>query len=375
MDLPGGPQHFSRRRRQNFSECGAEDKKTGREAVMSPKVQIGIVTCNSGRHLKACLESVQAQRFKDISICLWDNASTDETSEIVAAYRGFLSFERISKINVGFCSAHNRLIESGVSEYILALNPDVVLEPDFIEVLVSELDRDPGAGSATGKLLRRYSEPRILDSTGIYFTPNQRHLDRGSGEIDSGQYDRVEYVFGASGAAAFYRRAMLEDIRQGGEYFDESFFAYREDADIAWRAQWMGWNCLYVPQAIAFHKRRVLPEKRPTLPGIINMHSFKNRFLLRIKNLDAGTYARFFIPISARDLAALSYVLLREQSSIAGLMLVLKNFPDTWRKRKLLQSRRRVPATEIRSWFSYTPVSKRKNTTNYANSHEFKRAY
>jgi GT2 family glycosyltransferase len=325
---------------------------------MSPKVQIGIVTCNSGPHLRACLESVKAQKFKDIGVWLWDNGSTDETPEIIAAYRGFLSSERISKINVGFCSAHNRLIESEISDYVLVLNPDVVLEPHFIEVLVRELDRDPSAGSATGKLFRPRSDPRILDSTGIYFTPNQRHLDRGSGEIDAGQYDKVEYVFGASGAAALYRRAMLEDIREGSEYFDESFFAYREDADLAWRAQWMGWRCLYVSEATAFHERRVLPERRLDVPGLINMHSLKNRFLLRIKNLDAGTYARFFIPITARDLAALAYVLLHERSSIPALMLVLRNFSGAWKKRKLLQSRRRVPAVEIRSWFSYNPVSK-----------------
>ena len=325
---------------------------------MSPRVQIGIVTFNSGEHLRACLESVKAQEFKDFGVWLWDNGSTDETSEIIAAYRGFLSSEQVSEINMGFCSAHNRLIESGNSDYVLVLNPDVVLEPHFIEVLVRELDRDPSAGSATGKLVRPHLEPRTLDSTGIYFTPNQRHLDRGSGEVDAGQYDRAEYVFGASGAAALYRRAMLEDVREGSEYFDESFFAYREDADLAWRAQWMGWKCLYIPEATAFHERRVLPERRLNLPGLINMHSLKNRFLLCIKNLDAGTYARFFIPISARDVAALAYVLLRERSSIPSLMLVLKNFPGAWKKRKLLQSRRRVSAREIRSWFSYKPVSK-----------------
>jgi GT2 family glycosyltransferase len=325
---------------------------------MSPKVQIGIVTFNSGRHLRACLESVKAQTFTDTGIWLWDNGSTDETAEIIGANRGFLSSVRISQVNVGFCSAHNRLIESGTSDYVLVLNPDVVLEQRFIEVLVRELDIDTSAGSATGKLFRLHSDPRILDSTGIYFTPNQRHLDRGSGEIDAGQYDRAEYVFGASGAAALYRRAMLEDIRQGSEYFDESFFAYREDADLAWRAQWMGWRCLYSPEATALHARRVLPERRLSLPGLINMHSFKNRFLLRVKNMDAGTYARFFIPISARDLGALFYVLLRERSSLPGLMFVLRNFREAWAKRKILQSRSRVPAREIRSWFSYTPVSK-----------------
>ena len=83
---------------------------------------------------------------------------------------------------------------------------------------------------------------------------------------------------------------MLDEVKAGSEYFDEAFFAYREDADLAWRAQWMGWRCLYVPEAQGHHVRRVLPERRAELPAEINMHSFKNRFLLRIKNMDAGTY-------------------------------------------------------------------------------------
>jgi len=190
------------------------------------------------------------------------------------------------------------------------------------------MDRNPSAGSATGKLLRqtkdfgparRISDQKILDSTGIYITPSQRHFDRGSGEPDTGQYEKPECVFGASGAAALYRRAMLEDVRKEREYFDESFFAYREDVDLAWRAQWMGWRCLYLPKAIGYHVRRVLPENRSTLPEAINMHSVKNRFLLRVKNMDSGTYLRFFVPITLRDTAALFYVVIREWSTIPGI--------------------------------------------------------
>src|SRR5204862_304740 len=175
-------------------------------------------------------------------------------------------------------AAHNRIIAETRSDYVLVCNPDVVLGPGFVEVLVDALDRDPAAGSATGKLRRLdpaagtgCEAKRILDTTGIYFTPNQRHLDRGSGEVDAGQYERREYVFGASGAAAFYRRRMLEEVRADQEYFDEAFFAYREDADLAWRAQWLGWRCLYVPEARGFHVWRVLPERRASLPADINM--------------------------------------------------------------------------------------------------------
>jgi GT2 family glycosyltransferase len=328
---------------------------------MTAKVSVGIVTYDSQRHLQDCMEGLKAQSYEDFSVSLWDNASKDATPAMIGRYSDFLDSAYFSERNLGFCAAQNRLISSSESEYVLALNPDVVLEPRFLEVLVREMDMDPGAGSATGKLLRsqRAGSP-TLDSTGIYMTPNQRHLDRGSGETDKGQYNEYEYVFGASGAAAFFRRTMLEDIRNGDEFFDESFFAYREDADLAWRAQWMGWRCLYVPDAIGYHERRVLPERRAELPDEINMHSFKNRFLLRIKNMDPGTYARFFIPISVRDAAAFIYVLAREQSSLRGVYYLMKAFPRAWAWRKSLKARRRVAAREIRFWFSNKAVTKSK---------------
>lgn len=335
---------------------------------MSARVLIGIVTYNSGQHLRACLESLNAQTYRDFSVSVWDNASTDETSTVIASFGDSLDSTHFSESNLGFCAAHNRLISSAASDYVLALNPDVVLDSHFLETLILEMDRDPRAGSATGKLFRWHKKPsgsapqnadkKILDTTGIYMTPNQRHFDRGSGELDIGQYEKLEYVFGASGAAALYRRSMLEDIRNGNEYFDESFFAYREDVDLAWRAQWMGWRCLYIPEASGYHARRVLPERRSTLPDAINMHSFKNRFLLRIKNMDPGTYARFFVPITLRDAAAVVYVLACEWSSLRGIPLLVRAWPGAWALRKSMKTRRRATAQEIRSWFSYSPVAK-----------------
>ncbi len=339
---------------------------------MNARLLISIVTFNSGRSLSSCLESLKRQTFRDFRVCLWDNASTDETPSIIDAHRDVLTSAHFSKSNLGFCSAHNRVISSTRSEYVLVLNPDVVLETRFLEILMRAMEEDSGAGSATGKLLRwppetdnpeafysrQGASARVLDSAGIYITPNQRHFDRGSGESDAGQYDRREYVFGATGAAAFYRRAMLQEIQEGKEYFDESFFAYREDADLAWRAQWMGWRCLYVPEARGYHERKVLPERRPALPRIVNMHSFKNRFLLRIKNMDPGTYARFFLPITLRDIGILGYVLIREWSSLPGIPLILRAIPRSWARRKSLFHRRRVAPAEMRSWFSCRPVAK-----------------
>jgi GT2 family glycosyltransferase len=321
---------------------------------MTARVLVSIVGYNSGRHLKPCLDSLTAQTFKDFTVSFWDNASRDNTSAIIGEYREHFGFIHFSESNVGFCAAHNQLISSAVSEYVLIMNPDIILTPHFLEILVRELGLDRSAGSATGKLLRCTSQDSgqaILDSTGIYLTRNQRHFDRGSNETDEGQYENIEYVFGATGAAALYRRSALEEIREGNEYFDESFFAYREDVDLAWRAQWMGWRCLYVPGAQAFHERRVLPERRSTLPGAINMHSFKNRFLLRIKNMDFGAYVRFFIPITIRDAAALAYVLLRERSSLPGIVLLIRALPHAWSCRRSLKKHRRISAREMRYWF------------------------
>ncbi len=151
---------------------------------------------------------------------------------------------------------------------------------------------------------------------------------------------------------------MLDEIATDGEYFDETFFAYREDADLAWRAQWLGWSCRYVPAARAFHVRRVLPERRASLPADINMHSFKNRFLLRMKNMDSGTYARLLFPITARDILALLYVLAVERSSLRAIPLLARASPHAWRLRRALRQHRRVSPREIRTWFSNHPTAR-----------------
>lgn len=342
---------------------------------MKARVLVSIVTYNSAPFIVACLESLKAQTLQDFKVHVWDNASGDESPRILSACKDFIHTNHLSAGNIGFCAANNRIIGSDDSDYVLALNPDVVLDAKFLERIISALEDDKQAGSATGRLWRHpYRDSasasptanfsadgdisRIIDTTGIYFTPNQRHLDRGSGEMDSGQYDRREYVFGASGAAAVYRRAMLEDTKAGNQYFDEAFFAYREDADLAWRAQWMGWSCLYVPEAVGSHVRRVLPERRAALSKEINMHSFKNRFLLRIKNMDAGTYARYFLPITLRDIGALAYVLACERSSLRAIPLIFRALPNAIKARNAILNRRRATPQAVRSWFSNRPTSR-----------------
>ena len=128
-----------------------------------------------------------------------------------------------------------------------------------------------------------------MDSTGIYFTPMLRHLDRGSQEVDNGHYLNFDYVFGATAAAALYRRQMIEDISILGEFFDPDFFVYREDADVAWRAQLMGWRCVYTPLARGYHVRNVLPGQ-PARSAAGDQHALgEEPFLDANQEYDSGS--------------------------------------------------------------------------------------
>ena len=320
-----------------------------------------IITYNSARFIRRCLEHLLKQDYADVETIVIDNASCDGTRDILKDYETRLRIT-YNADNAGFASGQNQAIRLSRGDWVLALNPDVRLMPDFITKMVAAGESDESIGSVSGKLLAMpasFEIPTvpILDSAGIYFTPSLRHFDRGSKRSDDGRYDRPEYVFGVTGAAALYRRTMIEDISINGEFFDEDFFAYREDADVAWRAQLLGWKCLYTPYSIAYHVRSVLPSNRSSVAPILNMHSVKNRFLMRIKNVTAPIYFRHFFAITVRDVMVLGACLLREHSSLRAFPALFRNLRRTLTTRQKIMSRRRVTNEYLGAWFSNTPAS------------------
>jgi len=325
-------------------------------------VSVTIVTYNSGSFIKRCLDSVLAQRYPLKEIIVVDNDSTDGTVDILAQFE-----DRCQVIyneeNIGFAAAQNQAIGLSNGEWVLTLNPDVLLHDNFIRALVNAGQSHARVGTVCGKLLTmtsHFEKPAqpVVDSTGIYFNPMLRHLDRGSQELDNGHYLQREYVFGATAAAALYRRAMIDDVSLDGEFFDSDFFVYREDADVAWRAQLMGWKCLYAPDACGYHVRKVLPGNRRALPPVINMHSVKNRFLMRIKNISPDLYRRNWFSISARDAMVVACCVLWEHTSLTAFWFLAKNIKRIWAKRRLIQAHKRVTDEYMASWFQYAPVSK-----------------
>ncbi len=322
---------------------------------MSPDILISIVTHNDAEVLGPCLEAV-SRLAAPARVKVWDNASEDDPAAVAALF-GVPLID--SRENLGYCGGHNRNIAGEEFDYVFFMNADVVLQPDFFLRILPVFDRFSRAGMATGKLLRmdRDGNPEeregsmVLDSAGMVFHRNQRHFDRGSGEADTGQYDLCEPVFGGTGAALLCSRDLVEDLQCLGEFWDEDFFAYREDADLAWRAQLLGWQTIYEPSARALHLRHVLPDNRKTLSPLINMHSVKNRFLMRAKNMDWRLWMHCFPAMLIRDAGILAYILLKERSSLQAFTILWRTRSRTRRKRADIQSRRKVSGTGISRWF------------------------
>ncbi|MFH1800884.1 MAG: glycosyltransferase family 2 protein [Candidatus Omnitrophota bacterium] len=279
-------------------------------------ISIHIVNWNSGEMLRQCLNTVFEQDYRAIKeVLVVDNASTDNSLKTIE--REFPKVKIVRNYtNLGFSKAHNQAIRLSTGELVLVLNFDILLNQEFVSRMVLAMCGDPKIGMASGKLLRllKGQKTDLLDSTGIimarYFSS-----PRGSGEKDNGQYDGLEdrAIFGPCGAAAVYRREMLEDIKYQQEYFDEDFVNYVEDVDLAWRAQLRGWRGIYVPDAIAYHERGVTRKNNAAEQKNYFVWGYRNRYLAIYKNVTRHELRKFFFKIG---LVEMLFILSRQDGGV-----------------------------------------------------------
>ena len=238
-------------------------------------ISIVIVGYNSGSHISGCLDSIYNQGHRGFEVIFIDNGSTDNTEDVLKSYPDVKIIKNSE--NKGFCFANNQGISSSRGSYILTLNSDCVLGRDFLLEL-KKVAESNNAGLFAAKILN--DSGKAIDSTGLVLSRFYRFFDRGSGEVDKGQYDTRLDIFGPCAAAALYKREMLEDIKRDGEYFDEAFFFLLEDFDLAWRAMKNGWKARFVPGAVCYHARNSTNFNSKLRQYL----SFRNRFFLLIKN-------------------------------------------------------------------------------------------
>lgn len=399
----------------------------------NPTVTISVINYNDRKFIFKAIESAINQTYPNLDIIITDNNSTDGTREEIekripeweeirkemckshndsAALQDhesgkarkfnnsnglfqipFIKYIKNSE-NAGFGRPHNQAIRIAIGDFILLLNSDAMLLPDYIKNAIKPFD-DPKVSSVQGKLLRYNfdknelykdeNNPKlsIIDTTGLLMFKNRRIVCIGQGQSDKGQFEKETEVFGADGAAPIYRKSALEDVKlpiirncklksskfqvpsfkfQDYEYFDENFFMYKEDVDLAWRMRLYGWKAVYAPKAISYHGRGsgdsmaknyldIIKERRKINVRAKHL-SFKHQRLMQIKNdFPSLLFTKHFPQFIIKEIGAWVYMAIFERFTFRVLKDLYCEVPLFLKKRKMVMANKRVSAKEMEKWF------------------------
>ncbi len=343
-----------------------------------PKVIFQIVSYNNRRCLPECLKSIFNQTYKDFQVLIIDNNSQDGTVEFVKKnYPEVTVFQ--NKKNFGFAKANNQGLRLLKSRYTVFCNPDIILNSDWLEKMVSRAESPEFAGFAgfSGKLLKlelaagdfdEFKKTEIIDSCGLRPLASRRVVELGAGRDGGRNFLKTQEIFGPSGALALYRRTALEDclvktdFQPAGEYFDEDFFIYKEDVDLAWRVRRLGWRSLLVSEAVAYHRRAVgapaggkfreLRAARKKQSALARYFSYRNHFFLLLKNEFSANILKSFFPIFGYELKKFGYSLIFEPGNFKAAADWARLAGRMLEKRRVISAKSRIKPEEIEKWFS-----------------------
>jgi len=280
------------------------------------KVSVIMVTRGTGDYVWPCLESLKRQTHTQLEIAVMDNSTRSDFAQELKVRYPHVHVEVLGE-NSFYCRSLNRGIQMSSADFIPCLNDDVILDEVFIEEALKGFEIHARIGMVSGKILRL--DRKTIDSTGLFLTPWRTARERGYGLLDIGQFEREGSIFGVNGAVAFYRRSMLEDIKDGCSYFDEDYRIFYEDLDIAWRAWNRGWKGYYCPRAVAYHARGATvrqrqgiarPFARTYLKDELHAYLIKNRYYTIMRN-ESSTGLFLHVPcIFLYDFFMWSYIIL-----------------------------------------------------------------
>lgn len=336
--------------------------------MKNKKVAVVIVNWNGLKFLENCLTSIFDQSYQNFDVYFVDNGSNDGSVNFVKEKFSKAKVIELKK-NTGFAHANNVAINMALKDsqttYILTLNNDTKTDKNFVSNLVHTMDTNPRIGSVAPKI-KFFYEQNLIDCVGLVIGADGSGMNRGFKEIDNGQYDKTEDVFGACAGAALYRRTALENVSYNDEFFDDSFFAYYEDLDLAWRLRLMNWESSTCPEAVVLHIHS----------GTAGSHSLfkayyvnRNRFFVMFKVLPikyllvalAKTPLRYTKLLNSMFFKKRgpSFNLKNNSNSLAPFLVVFKglvsflwNMPFLLIKRYHIQRRKKASSRDVKSWLS-----------------------
>jgi GT2 family glycosyltransferase len=307
----------------------------------------------------------------DVEIVVVNN---DPSQDVRAAVGSQGDDSRVRLVEMGweagFARAVNRGIRETSGEFVMFCNADLFPAPTYLAELLAFFKAHPAAGAAIGKLLRYDLETDrptdVIDSAGLVLSRQRRFMPRGEGERDVGQFDEAVEVFGVDGAATVLRRPALEEISVEDEYLDENFFAHKEDHDISWRLRLAGWECWYVPSAVAYHGRttrglgssgymsaiRRFHQNELEKSERVQINAMKNQWLMLLKNEDGYNFVRDFPFILAREAMVVTHRLFFAPKSLVAVPMTVRLLPETLRKRRAAKRRQKMDPQALRRWLA-----------------------
>jgi GT2 family glycosyltransferase len=311
---------------------------------MSGVINIVITNWNGKGLLPACLDALQQQVYKPIIVTLVDNGSDDGSIDFVT-----LNYPEVETVsppgNFGFSRANNIVLRNVRSEYVALLNNDAVADPLWLKNLVNAIEAHPKASFAASKMLF-YDYPDTIDRAGDAYTRAGTGLLRGRG-ASAGQYNSKEWIFGACAGAALYKTTMLEDIG----FFDEDFFLLYEDVDLSFRAQLAGYKCLYVPEALVYHKASssIVYDSRISV-----YYSHRNLEWVYVKNMPVRLIPKTILSHIFYDMAAFFYFVIhrRGKDFIKAKRDALKGLKKALAKRRQIQANKQAADKYIWALFN-----------------------
>ena len=212
----------------------------------NPLVSVIVLNYNAGELLLNCIESIKKSAYKNLEIIVVDNISTDKSQKICKEKYPDIKLIQNDE-NLGYCEGNNIGIRNANGDFIIILNPDTIVEPNWLEPLLNAYNSF-GEGLYQPKILS-LDDTKILQSTG-----NMLHIfgfgfARDKGKNDNLMKKDVEKIGYASGTCLFTSRKVLDKIG----LLDSFLFLYHDDLDLGWRAAQMGIDSFYVPDSIIYH--------------------------------------------------------------------------------------------------------------------------